>query len=296
MEEPLTHSSPLRDLYLREEPRNSLEAHEYEHFEHVAGRLFASAELRYVSRGWRVWRAAIAASKSLDVAFHSVDRVMRRLLNAKLAQGWIRWRTNHAAAKDEIKRVQAGVALIGHMFANAQMREQARAFRQWDHTARIEAQRAAQCSRVGRWMARRLEARAWRAWRSHTAAQQESEARLSRAHEFLRGYFRRLTASVDEAAAARVRSAFGRWRVNAARSEQLARSAANARLQTRQTLSKVTACRRFVIRSLGGPRMRVVWRVACASCLLRLVAYLVYVRTANCSLGAVAYLPRERSQ
>jgi hypothetical protein len=187
-----------------------------------------------------VWLAAIAAFQSLDVAFHSAERIVRRLLNAKLAHGWIRWRTNHAAVEEEFTRVQAGVALIGHMFANAHVREQARAFRQWDHTARIEAQRAAQCARVGRWVLRRLEARAWRAWRSHAAAQQESEARLGRAHEFLRGYFRRLTASADAAAAASVRGAFGRWRADAARSEQLTLRAANAQLQTRQTLGKVT--------------------------------------------------------
>ena len=193
-----------------------------------------------------MWRATIAAFQSLDVAFHSVDRVMRRLLNAKLAHGWIRWRTNHAAVEDEFTRVQAGVALIRPMFANAHARKQACAFRQWHHAARTEAQRAAQCARVGRWVLRRLEARAWRAWRSHAAAQQESEARLGRAHEFLRGYFRRLTAGVNAAAAACVRDSFGRWRAlvaadaHAAALAELADRGGHARLATvKRTIRRI---------------------------------------------------------
>ena len=87
---------------------------------------------------------------------------------------------------------------------------------------------------------------AWRAWRSHAAAQQESEARLGRAHEFLRGYFRRLTAGVNAAAAACVRDSFGRWRAlvaadaHAAALAELADRGGHARLATvKRTIRRI---------------------------------------------------------
>ena len=87
----------------------------------TAGRVFANAEQRMITSGWRAWRVNFLAQVAMEKAARNAFRVMARLHNSRLGKGWTRWRLGTA----ELRGVEHAPSIFDRMWGQgtAEVRE-----------------------------------------------------------------------------------------------------------------------------------------------------------------------------